>query len=119
MCAHAVAPAARCCSDKIKDIVNVHPRDEVSDGVAFWGPGKRFPTGPETLDLDDEMNMQFIISTSNIFAVIFGLVNDPEDEEAGGPVPAGDQKRDPVSRVCRAATPLCAVVALCPLRAAH
>ena len=81
--------------DKIKDIVNVHPRDEVSDGVAFWGPGKRFPNGPEELDTNDATTMTFIISAANIFAVIFGVVNDPEDEEAGGPVPADDQKRDP------------------------
>lgn len=81
--------------DKIKDIVRVHPKDEISDGVAFWGPGKRFPNGPELLDPEDEMTMKFIISASNIFAVIFGVVNDPEDEEAGGPVAPDDEKRDP------------------------
>jgi len=79
--------------DKILDIVNTHPRDEITEGVPFWGPGKRFPTPPSKLDVNDEMTMTFIISASNIFAVIFGLVNDPESE--AGPVPEDDPKRDP------------------------
>lgn len=76
--------------DKILALIAAFPADFTKDGEKFWSGAKRFPTAA-TLDLDDEVHLDFIRSTANIYATNFGIVPLPSDDTM---VAADDPKRD-------------------------
>lgn len=71
--------------DRILDLQAAFPRDHrmIEDGVdkgPFWGEKRRYPT-PAILNVGDEAHMDFMISSSCLFAVLLGIVPPKQEND--------------------------------------
>ena len=63
--------------DNILDLTENFPKDAVKDGKPFWSKRRRFPQAAN-YDPNDQLQLRYLKSVANIYAVNFGLQPSPD-----------------------------------------
>lgn len=63
--------------NNINDLTHQFPRDKMEKGKPFWSSRRRFPQAA-TVNLDDPLQMRYLICVANILAVNYGLQPVPD-----------------------------------------